>query len=173
VGVNPELKECVGFLYVEAEQGGKIPVGTCFCLTVMNPERTFGYGYLVTAKHVYDRALHGRRSYVRFNRLIPTPGEPGVRYVPLEERWHFHSDPSVDLAVLDFTPTTNNFTATSLPLHEITRTPEVLGGHWPPQEAEEVLFIGLSTQITGQERNVPIVRRGSVAMVTDELIEGV
>ena len=45
-------------------------------------------------------------------------------------------------------------------------------GHWPPREAREVIFMGLMTNLVGSRSNLVIVRTGTIALVTSELLQG-
>jgi hypothetical protein len=99
-----------------------------------------------------------------------------VTYIPLAANWHFHPDSSVDLAVLPWAhPQGGNYTCVSQDFDEIVTTPEFLkqhGASWPPCEGADVIFAGLMEQHIGIDRNVPLVRRGHIACITDDLIVG-
>jgi hypothetical protein len=42
---------------------------------------------------------------------------------------------------------------------------------WPPYEGEDVVFVGMLLQVPGQQLNLPIVRKGTVGIVTEERIK--
>lgn len=180
--INPELKEEVGFLCSEYTMGDvgvvRHEVGTCFFVTVQDETKKFGFGYLVTARHVWDNYIStSSSSYVRLNKY----SGPGVSYIPIpteRSNWRFHDDPSVDLAVLPWRGDEKNhdFTCASFNFAEILSTREHLNSqnvNWPPLEGEDIIYMGLMAQHTGIERNTPIVRRGHVACATNDLINGV
>jgi len=183
MGVSKEAKDAVGFLCVDetTPQGIiKTPIGTCFFVVVYNEDKSAGYSYLVTAKHVYkDYVDDGAPLYVRLNKFgTIAQGKSGVTYVPLESNWYSHPDPNVDLGVLPFAldpNVTNGAIYCTIALDKIIANQQqliTLGIDWPPGEAEEILIIAMMYQYIGQERNHPVIRTGRIALVTDELIEG-
>jgi hypothetical protein len=177
VFVPQDILDQVGFLVVDLPVGKgvrKYEIGTCFFVTVENAARNIGFGYLVTARHVLE-GLDGKQMYVRLNKYTIEHGKPGVKYLPLSNDWHFHPDDSVDLAVLPWAPRGDNYTCCSMSFDDIVTTPQFMtehGGAWPPPPGEPVLYVGLLTQHAGVDRNFPIVRRGHLALVTNEKING-
>ena len=182
--VNPftlhSLKQCVGFLYreefskINQSDLDKKPEGTCFFVARFTPERLSNY--LVTAKHVWKnlKATDGQM-FVRLNRI-----NTGVLYVPLpKDGWVEYPDENVDLVVLPWLPgreLAKQGGVTLMPLHiDVISSSRRLAGEldkvWPPEECEEVFFVGLMMQHQGQERNFPVVRMGHIALNTDELID--
>lgn len=173
-------KLSVGFLYAEELNAKGVlvpkPVGTSFVVGQVRPTVAL---YLVTAKHVYNDLLgsHGRM-FVRLNRM-----GPGVEYLELpEEGWLPHPDPNVDLIVIPWLPVLKTSStkpsatvqALALSLDEGDASREYaasIGKPWPPEEGEQVFFVGLMLQHQGEERNLPIVRMGHIALNTDELID--
>jgi hypothetical protein len=168
-------KDNVAFLCLDYRGKGKIQkwaIGTCFFVTVWNHNHSVGHGYLVTAKHLAKLFEGGRKAYVRFNRTVVHPGESGVIYRRLKGSWHFHPDPTVDLAVLPWSDSVgDNYTFYSPDLDAIFPKPGS-SVDWPPPEGGLLYYIGLLNMHYGTERNFPVVRTGSLALVTDELIEG-
>ena len=170
------LKQCVAFLYNEELEGERLkknPVGTCFFVAVPN---NVGHSlYLITAKHVRQSMSQGDGSiYVRLNK---TGIAAGVKYVRLpEEGWIEHPNSEVDLALLPWFPQKDlrGITLFALPLDVLAKARDHAGKldkPWPPEECEEVFFIGLMLQYQGDERNFPIVRMGHIALNTDEPID--
>jgi len=54
---------------------------------------------------------------------------------------------------------------------EIAKTEETMkkeGLPWPPREGEDVIHAGLLLQYHGHERNFSVIRRGHIALVTNE-----
>jgi hypothetical protein len=146
--------------------------------------------YIVTARHALEALQKGGLIYLRANRGDRSdalrPGE-GVAYIKLKsEGWLFHPDPTVDLAVGPFDlvadksateDATVSFYIDSLAaiINEpayLSSLPSDRDVPWPPFEGEEVIFIGLMTHFRGQHTNLPIVRTGTIALVTDEPIKG-
>ncbi len=176
--VEQKDKDNVAFLYVDERVDNKIlkkPVGTCFFVSVWNRDHSIGHNYLVTAKHVWQW-FRSRQGYVRVNKLEHTPGESGVEYKPLHGTWHHHSDATVDIAVLPWGDTEDlNYKLHSFDIEQIKPRKlwlDTENFRWEPREGAVVYYVGLLPQYHGVERNVPIVRTGHLALVTDELIEG-
>jgi hypothetical protein len=138
VFIPPRILEEVGFLSADFVNKGvkkRYEVGTCFFVTLEDHARSVGFGYLVTAKHVWEQLKHAKPAYVRLNKHTVTAGQSGVTYLKLPNDWYFHDDPSVDLAVLPWGSIQNNYVCTSFSFDEILTTPEFLKKHgaaWPP-----------------------------------------
>jgi len=118
----------------------------------------------------------GRHVWVRVNKAVIEKGKSGVVYVPLPNKWMFHPDPAVDLAVLPWgAGMAPNYTVVSVAFDEIAKSAETMREEdlsWPPREGEDVIYVGLMAQYAGYERNFPVVRRGHVALITDEKVMG-
>jgi len=156
-------------------------MGTCsFVHTVNSTGRTFHY--LVTAKHVVEGlSKAGGPAFLRINKGRVGEYNKGVIdvQIPINEGWLYHAEPDVDLAVLpnDATQTelkslkVDTYHFLSLKLESLF-TARAKAPMWPPGEAEPVIFIAMTTQFQGEEANLPTVRRGHLALVTDEPIKG-
>jgi hypothetical protein len=189
------LKQGVGFLYREkhAREGNRLDkeaVGTCFFAGRYTPDHAGVY--VVTAKHVYNELRDGDGAmFVRLNLAGPAAG---VEYVELPESgWVEHPNDQVDLSVLQWfpsmvgakvgdrgviaekeTPGEPGGTIYSLPIEVMASAPRYAtdwGKSWPPDEGEQVFFVGLLQQYQGSERNYPAFRFGHVALNTDEEID--
>jgi hypothetical protein len=173
--IEQKDKDNVAFLCVDYSRNGKVervPVGTCFFVTIWNHSHSVGHGYLVTAKHVWESLKSYRNAYARFNKIVVPPGDSGVVYRPLKGTWYFHPNPAVDLAVLPWgEPEGNNYTCFSPNLDELILKPGS-GVIWPQPEGGVLYYVGLLTMHYGTERNFPVIRTGSLALITEELIEG-
>jgi hypothetical protein len=188
---SSEIKEVVAFLYADVfrENGDgfdRRPFGTCFFIRDVSPDGMTQTFTVVTAKHVV-RDLRGADGgwYVRFNNVLPPEGPGGVDYVPIPKvGWIDHIDPAVDITTLPWLPPLNRaITFTALTRSALSVIPPPLlesrrqRGEtnplpWPPPEGTDVWLMGLLLQHVGIERNYPIIRRGHVALMTDELIAG-
>ena len=178
--IRPVDKKIVGFVCVEPASGATPnPVGTCFFVMWKNAVGE-DFAYIVTAKHVVDGLQDFERVSMRVDSGI-TPDIPsGVLAIPVTtdpNPWMFHPDASVDVAVLPWRPLSYGGRFHSVPLflqqlNDLIPRVQAAGMHWPPLEGEDVLFLGLTTKFPGTTRNLPIVRRGSIALVTDELLPG-
>jgi hypothetical protein len=170
-------KMCVGFLYGErfATKGAdyeKCPVGTCFFVASISADKAYSALYLVTARHVLTELRKSDRNiFVRLNKTVGG----GVEYVPLPvEGWEAHADNQVDLVALRWWPPQEaEVTLAALPLEVLAsaRTyASSIDKDWPPSEGEQTFLVGLMLQHQGQERNLPILRMGHIALNTDEKI---
>ena len=179
MGVHADLKDCVVSLHVDLDVDGRLKkqfVGTGFFVHARDDSQN-SFAYLVTAKHVWEVLNSYNGDYARLNRAIANEGEAGVRYVPLPSanKWQFHPDSGVDLAVLNWTPVQDTVKVSLLPLDVIVGTPAFIRSHgmqWPPQEGEEVMLLAMMVQYLGRERGFPVVRVGHIALITDEPVHG-
>ena len=146
VQIPQRAKDSVVFIYTEIE-GEKYPVGTGFFLHVNIGALTFYY--LVTCKHVIDGLLDDN-IYIRVNR------KTGVDFVPIEGKWYFHEDEGVDLAVVYWQPKgLYPVDWTSLSVDDVLFTDEMSRKtNHQIGEGDDVLFIGLFAQYTGQKRRL-------------------
>jgi len=177
--IKPELKEHVGALCAKLP-GADEPmyIGTCFFVQATNSMGRV-FDYLVTAKHVAEGLKSaGGDACLRVNKGKVGQFNLGTMDLPIPtEGWLFHADPRVDLALLPlgFEEALQDgdkiFRFFKLKIDRLvdTRPSEM---QWPPLEAEDVLFIAMTSQFQGMGGNLPTVRRGSIALVTDELLEG-
>lgn len=168
MGIPSPLKDSVVFIYTEMNGTG-YPQGTAFLIYL--DEGDLVHSYLVTCKHVVKPLLDdGIPVDIRVNRS----DTKGVAYERQTGQWHYHDDPAVDLAVLIWEPKQSlprdlvaiDFESAELTEKKLTARRHSLG------EGDDVMFIGLFAEYTGYERNLPVVRFGRLAMVTNELLEG-
>lgn len=156
------------------------PLGTGFVIKYPDPRGgpDFGFIYLVTAKHVL-RDFDGtflRKLKVRMNLKKPTD-DTGVGFitdVPVADAngnllWlHDEKDPTNEAVALPFFPDAQTFDYRVIPLSMFV-TQEQLKSE-AVAEGDNLYFIGLMAQYYGSKRNYPVVRRGTLALMTDEEI---
>ncbi len=140
------------------KDGGTIYGGTGFL--VLHREEDCAFPYLVTARHVAERAHAGSDIFVRINNK---DGKTSVAAQLDDVTWAYHPDPTVDVAVtlayLD--PKDWDIAYYSLADRiQITRPNRVQWG-------DEICIVGLFHWHSGQERNVPIVHSGTVSLLPD------
>ena len=99
--------------------------------------------------------------------------------IPIKDGWLYHADPSVDLAVLPHEASQTELKPQKVRTYRGVHVSlkSVIAGlakapMWPPLEAEPVIFVAMTTQFQGERANLPTVRRGHLALVTDEPIKG-
>ncbi len=167
-----QIKETVGFLYTHDQKDGKyIPLGTAFFTHVIENGK-YIFNYIVTCKHVVkDCADIGEEIFLRLN----NPIRLDVGYVNLPNRWKYHDDKSVDLAMMYWMPERKDVPVQwrSIPSDDGMVTNQRLDaiGH-TLKVGDEVMFMGLFVQYDGYKRNFPIYRFGKIALITDEKING-
>jgi hypothetical protein len=158
----------IGWVESSGETEQVIWDGTAFFVSVPAPSgMDFQSIYLVTVKHIADKLkLPERKWCIRINtkdgRSVLVEGDPGARW------WgHPTEEESVDCAVLPYAPPDEaNVDAASVPI-SMFATEEVIENNGIG-EGDEVFVIGLFTRLAGNDRNVPIVRTGNVAMIPRE-----
>jgi hypothetical protein len=180
-----EQKDAVAFIFGTVHQkmpDGKVaeldlPLGTAFFVGYsdarLGPELMFPY--LVTAKHVL-RDLDG--AYLKEIRLRVNPKGGGpcgfITNIPVSDAqgnllWFHDDDSAVDVAATPVTVSLESVQVRTIPLSmfadDATLKKENVA------EGDALYFIGLMAQYYGVERNYPVVRRGTFALMTDEMID--
>ena len=84
------------------------------------------------------------------------------------EQFFFHTDPTVDLAVIPILPNQNVIDFKMLPDDLIADAKKFK--ELKITEGSDVFFTGMFTPHLGQQKNYPVVRFGKVALVTDEKV---
>lgn len=159
------IKNTVGFIYMFDDVLQEYTaLGTGFFAYVTQEDKIFHY--LVTCKHVVDKHIDVDPLYVRLTRI---DGQ-GVWFVPLESKWEYHKDKTIDLAVTPFEQTTD-----VLCEYEAVNADVVFMLKEQIEnllEGETIAFLGLLTKIPGKNKNTPIYRYGNIAMKVDGKLWG-
>lgn len=170
--IPEDIKNIVSFVYVQNEKGEIIPNGTAFFVGIplaKDPSKMFMY--IVTARHVIEDS--NRRQYSRiWLRLNKKRGDPELVRVdfPAGKKVVFThpTEGSADVAVIAGSPPQDTYDFKVLPADMLTSRESFK--ELKISEGSDVFFTGLFAQSVGQHRNLPIVRFGRVAMVSDEKI---
>lgn len=166
--VPDEVLKCV--VFIGREKGVSVEyIGTGFfvALTEKAGGQTFRFNYLVTANHVAN-AVDGAPFKIRANNRSGQAAEISANEFG-EVKWYRHSKgDAVDVAVCDVTLPTSRFDTKAIGTdafltRELAESTHIGAG-------DEVLITGLFSKITGDEKNIPIVRVGHLAMAPDEPI---
>jgi hypothetical protein len=168
---SQDLKDSVIFVYTE-QNGKRHPIGTAFQIYVDEDDSVCPY--LVTCKHVVKPLLDLE---LPIDARVNYRGKTDVYFSRLANNWHYHSDVAVDLAVL---PIWKSMPKPTVPLalgawdfRGMQLTPKILAERGEVlSEGDDVLFIALFDKYTGYQRNIPVVRYGKIALLTDELLQG-
>ena len=157
------------------------PLGTGFFVAIPHHQVEGRiWPYFVTAKHVLKRTLeeYWTEIFIRANVRGWSLGsnQNGVNFftLPVSDRegnlqWAIHSNPAVDLAVIQQFPRTDMFEFQSIP-STIFATREVIGRE-EVAEGDEVFFPCFTPEIPQQRRNNPVIRFGKIALMSDEDIQ--
>lgn len=191
-----ELKKCVAFVFgrvhmkgpdgalVRGPDGQPIvlegPLGTAFFVGYPDSRAGEGYafGYVVTAKHVLRDAdgNYPKNVKLRVNLAAPqtdsdlTFGEIKVTDDSGRLLWFDDKDdPQNDVAVLPTMPDPKLIDFKWIPLGMFTDSDFLKKRN--VEEGDAVYLLGLMPQYYGEKRNYPVVRRGTLALLTDEAIQ--
>jgi Trypsin-like peptidase domain len=191
-----ELKKCVGFVFGRVHIKGadgqmakdehgvpiilEMPLGTAFF--VLYPDKrggdNYGFVYVVTAKHVLKDVddTYLKSVKVRLNLKEPESNtDVGFGEIPVADGdgkllwFDDHDDSQNDVAVFPLLPDTNkvDFKAVSVDMFadlDLMRRENVT-------EGDSVYLFGLMPQYYGEKKNYPVVRKGSLALLTEEAIK--
>jgi hypothetical protein len=160
--IPDEIRKCVAFVGRRKGDEDKI-VGTGFFVGVPIEGSNYPALFFVTARHVVDSANKVGEIYLRVNKR---DGQSVSIFVPAAE-WYPHPDPDVDVVAM--------------------KAPLLTGcdyRHYPSQSfatdgviasegigiGEEVFVPGMFLHHQGRDRNIPIVRSGTIAAMSEEPI---
>lgn len=189
----PDLKKTVCFLFgdyaphtpdgkpVTAPDGSPVvlhdvPLGTAFFVVYPDVRGgpDFGFMYLVTAKHVLRDSdttfLHTLK--VRLN-LKDGSGSDFVDVPVTDEQGHLvwftdEQDPTNEAAIFPLLPNQEKVDFKAIPTSMFVTSDTFAKAN--VSEGDRVFFIGLLPQFYGVSRNYPVVRTGTLALITDEKI---
>ncbi len=166
-----QVKKSVVFVFAKDSSSRLSPLGTGFFVLLRTNQNTdtANFGYLVTSKNVLKR-IDGSfydTVYIRINRK---EGYSDTLIIPLVQkgvrRYFLHPDSTVDLAVIPAYPDLNRYDLLFIPFGMIAQMDffkkENLG------EGDEVFHIGMLSAHIGMFKNIPIVRFGKVAQLSEE-----
>jgi hypothetical protein len=157
-----------------------VPLGTGFF--VGYPDRRLGpnykFSYLVTAKHVLQDVDGTFLPHVTIRLNLKSPvGDSDVGFIsdiPVTDAqgllmWFHSEDQADDVVVLPLFPDKHEFEFTSISTRTFLNDQSLSSGALA--EGDDLYFIGLMEQYYGIKRNYPLVRRGTLALLTDEYID--
>ena len=156
------------------------PLGTAFFVSY--PDKRGGpdylFSYLVTAKHVLRDSDGKFLRAVNLRLNLKSASGKGIEFVkdiPVSDAngsllwFHDLKDNGDEAVVLPFLPDQAQFEFKTVPLamfaDDETIKMEKLA------EGDTLYFIGLMAQFYGSERNFPVIRRGTLALMTDEKMD--
>lgn len=176
------IKKTVGYIFsgeVREERLISIyPLGTGFLVAVPHHQvEGRGWPYFVTAKHVLKRTPEEYRTeiFVRANLRdwSPSSNQIGASFYRLPVldnegnlQWTIHSNPAVDLAVIQNFPRPETYEFQVIP-NTIFATEEVVQKE-EVAEGDEVFFPCFTPEIPQRRRNYPVIRFGRIALTSGE-----
>ncbi|HWD92654.1 MAG TPA: hypothetical protein VG938_09915 [Verrucomicrobiae bacterium] len=166
------IKKAVVFIGIQAEPGDIKFCGTGFFISMPSTRvPNHNFIYLITARHVVE-GINGRDFYVRLN---TKDGKSHTFQGDNQVTWWYHPNDNehkkTDVAVyfmlfprgltqkLDFSA----IPSVSILTDELIKSEGVGDG-------DEVCIAGLFSHHSGNEKNLPIIRTGNIAMMPDEPI---
>ena len=167
--VPDEVRQCTVFLGRKtAQEGSTVSLklsGSAFFVSVpsADPDAKHTFVYLVTARHVVE-GTEGQEIMLRAN----TKEGTSIALSTSKSSWSYHpTQESVDVAVLPWAPPDSveyKHVPQSMFLTDEIIAERTIG------TGDEVFLAGLFAHLSGNKRNLPIVRLGNVAMMPDEPI---
>jgi len=167
------VKKCVVFIGIEAQiehVPAIIYLGTGFIVSVKSTIGRMSFIYLVTARHIVA-SIAERDFYIRAN---TKDGKSSVFKAGVDSKWWFHpkEDSSADVAA--FPLLIPNDIAKTLDYVAIPTTALLTDDDMEKGgigEGDEVFIVGLFSYHSGSNKNLPIVRTGNIAMISDEPVQ--
>jgi hypothetical protein len=159
VRVSENARRAVVFFGAPSPKTGDIEFGGTGFLVAYR-EDNFGFGYLVTARHVAKRITPDLGVVARVN----DKEGASVPFTIDEIFWAYHPDPSVDVAVTTCSISVQDYDVTYLDISEHVN---------PGRDSFRVVcgdpisIIGLFHLHPGSSRNTPIVHSGNIALLPD------
>jgi len=176
------IKQTVVYIFSGEVSGERLtslsPLGTGFFVAVphLQVEGKI-WPYFVTAKHVLKRTLDEYWTEIFFRANVRDwssgSNQTGVDFcrLPILDgegnlQWTIHSNPAVDLAVIQQFPRVDMYEFQSIPstifaTHGLIQREEVA-------EGDEVFFPCFTPEIPQQRRNNPVIRFGKIALMSEE-----
>jgi hypothetical protein len=164
--VDEQFRQCVAFLLVDRYDQDthalkKVPVATTFFVG-MPVGGSASAVYAVSARHVIDGTRSDGTLYIRFNLK-----QGGFSDFPTDQdSWICH--PSTDVAVIPLNASAEQADIKYISIGMLLSDDAVVNRRIGT--GDEVFFVGLFSQFSGQERNQPILRFGNISLMPHEPI---
>jgi hypothetical protein len=191
--VPPDFKKAVCFIFgrssphlpngepVKGPDGAAVvlqeaPLGTGFFVSYPDPRggSNFGFVYLVTAKHVLKDWDGRYLQTIKIRLNLKDTGGFDFADVPVTDDkgsllWFIdEQDSSNEAALYPLLPDQKKFDYKFVPTQMFVTNDTFATAN--VAEGDRVFFVGLLPQFYGVSRNYPVVRNGTVALITDEKI---
>ena len=162
----PEIKKTVVFLF-SADDPAR-PLGTGFWVSVpFTSDANKLLCFIITARHVIEG-----RDRVKI-RLSLATGEPSTGFGEIcltsgRNRALVHPNPAVDIAAIPCAPARDAKAVYKVLTRDMFATKSFCHKQ-QVLEGDEVFFVGMMPHFYGQLQNLPVVRHGRIALMTDEM----
>jgi hypothetical protein len=161
---------CVMFIGAPSDCIGKprdALTGTCFVLLRKSPRVDVAHMYVLTARHVINDTaeLTGGTVFIRANTNLAT-----AAWAETQKTHWITGDSNIDVAVL---PLALNPVAVSfhcIPGHCLATKEALKANKRTVEIGDELVIPGLFVHRKGEQRNIPIVRMGTIAAQAEEPI---
>jgi hypothetical protein len=172
-----DIQKCVAYIaYLDSSYEEQL-AGTCTFVSRPTRLADFRIAYAVTARHVVDNIKE-----LGFEPVLRVNCKPsGAKRHPIAGEWRYHPDPNVDLAAARLTVKKDegddlddeHFDHYNVPWQAIV--PDLVNGADPREfyAGDDVFAMGLFYQHSGTQRNIPIVRLGSIAALPEEPVRAI
>jgi hypothetical protein len=156
----------------------EVPLGTGFFVRHTNEVSGREISYLVTARHVLQDVDGAWLPTINLRMNLKSPAgdvEYGfINDVPVSDAqgnllWLHSDEAAADVAMLPLLPDTNVCEYASISSKDFLNETALQSGS--VSEGDGLYFIGMMAQYYGAKRNYPLVRHGTLAMLTDEKID--
>lgn len=166
-----QVKKSVTFIFTKDTSNRLSPQGTGFFILMKSNQNndTANFGYLVTTKSTLKKnpVSFFDTVYIRINRkdgysdtlIIPLYSNSGPRYFP-------HPDSTVDLVIIPAYPDLNRYDFLFTPVGMIAAMDFMKKENI--SEGDEVFYTGMEPSHFGIFKNIPIVRFGKIAQLSEE-----
>lgn len=163
--VPDEIRKCAAFVAYKRDDT-YVKLGTAFFVSIPDGDDMV-FGYIVTAKHIIAKIIQKNLSEVCL-RVNTHDG-----YVWLEtdvNDWQPHPDDyRVDASVLPLYLSPRIFDYKSITI-KMAATDDIIK-RYAIGVGDDVFMTGLFSEHTGQQKNLPIVRTGAIALMPEEPVE--
>jgi hypothetical protein len=123
--------------------------------------------FLVTNRHVVENTTYGRFFFNLSDGVNPIVGKRhDIEIKDFSRGWHGHSDPTIDVTILPFSPILNQIHGEGINIyfrsisHTLVPTPEQLE---QLDAIEDIIFVGYPNGIFDSKNLLPVVRKGITA----------
>ena len=167
--VPDDMQKCVMFVRYRDSDGTIRLAGTAFLVGVEVKDIGISFVYCVTARHVVAKIHQNSADQTVILRINKKDGSVQEVETPYHH-WQYHPDDStVDAAVLAWAPPIDTYDIGLVHIKgavtsELIERENIGIG-------DEVFIAGLFSNHYGEQRNLPIVRTGNVALMSEERVQ--